>query len=253
MDTQNGNSGTEYKRLRLSDILRETRHRPWAMPGYSWMYYQEWNDAVFLHWGVEPGLLKPFVPNALDLDLFEGKAWVSLVAFTMEKIRPAFLPHFPPVSNFDEINIRTYVRFRDKPGVYFLSIEGSKRSSCLVARSLSSLPYRYSEMNRGSGRFRSENTEFTDRLDLQYTIGNQLSGKTALDLWLTERYALFQDSNTAINAFEIHHIEWPVKQLILTESTIHYPRFSSLVGRPPDLTYYSPGVQVIAWNKEQYR
>lgn len=62
------------------------------------------------------------VPHDLEIDLFEGKPWVYLVAFTMEKIRPKYLPSFPPISDFDEINIRTYVKKDNKAGVYFLSI-----------------------------------------------------------------------------------------------------------------------------------
>ena len=58
--------------------------------------------------------LQILVPAEIEIDLFEGKPWVSLVAFTMEKIRPRYLPYFPPISNFDEINIRTYVKSKNK-------------------------------------------------------------------------------------------------------------------------------------------
>src|SRR5690606_29791822 len=134
--------------LKIKEILQLTNHRPWKMPAEEWKYYQEWNDAVFLHWQVEPAGLREFVPPELEIDLYDDKAWVSVVAFTMQKIRPRNLPPFPPVSDFHEINIRTYVKNNNKTGVYFMSIEGGTGISCRVARTLSELPYRYSRMKR---------------------------------------------------------------------------------------------------------
>ena len=115
--------------MKIKEILNQTNHRPWKIPNESWKFYQEWNRAVFLHWQVELSELKKFVPDELEIDLFDGKAWISVVAFTMEKIRPKYLPYFSPISNFDEINVRTYVKANGKSGVYFLSIEdGFERS-----------------------------------------------------------------------------------------------------------------------------
>lgn len=234
--------------MKIRETLNTVDHRPWEMPSGGWSYYQEWNDAVFLHWRVDEDILRGWVPEDLEIDVFEGNAWVSLVAFTMEKIRPRYLPHFPPVSNFHEINVRTYVRYKGKTGVYFLSIEGGKTISCYVARKLSELPYRYSKMVRTKGAFQSRNTEFKDVLEVRYDIGSKRNDKTDLDSWLTERYALFQDTRSAINAFEIQHIEWPIFDVKLDKIKMSYPRFSELIVGEPELSHYSPGVQVIAWD-----
>ncbi|MGS2761235.1 YqjF family protein [Sinomicrobium sp. M5D2P9] len=235
--------------MKIKEILQTTDHRPWKMPTEEWKYYQEWNDAVFLHWQVELAELRKFVPPELEIDLYDGKAWVSVVAFTMQKIRPKNLPPFPPVSDFHEINIRTYVKNNNKTGVYFLSIEGGTGISCRVARTLSELPYRYSGMKREECYYNSINDKLGDRLEIHYNIGGEISHKTGLDLWLTERYALFQDTRTAINEFEIHHIPWPVYTIELKKREVHYPRFSNLLKGAPHLVHYSPGVQVIAWDK----
>ncbi|TPE40650.1 YqjF family protein [Pontibacter mangrovi] len=239
--------------MTIKKILTITKHRPWRLPTGNWKYYQEWNDAVFLHWQVNYHDLKPLLPDDLEIDLFEGKPWVSLVAFTMEKIRPRNLPSFPPLSTFDEINIRTYVKYNNKTGVYFLSIEGGKKLSCQVAKSLSELPYRYSKMKRGENYYCSENTEFGDKLELKYKIGAPVTAKTELDKWLTERYALFQNTSTWINEFEIHHTEWPTYQIELKSIAIRYPRFAKMLSKNPDLCHYSAGVKVLAWDKKKYR
>ena len=237
--------------MTIQEILNTTEHRPWTIPTKQWKYYQEWNDAVFLHWQVDLQELQKIVPDDLEIDLYEGKSWVSLVAFTMEKIRPRNLPPFLPISNFSEINIRTYVKSNNKVGVYFLSIEGGNRVSCKIAKTLSELPYRYSKLIRQETTYRSENRQFKDKMSIKYEVGQKFKEKTELDRWLTERYALFQDTETSINEFEIHHIEWPTYEIDLQEIEIDYPRFNKFLNNLPDRTHYSTGVQVIAWNKKK--
>lgn len=128
--------GSHFESMTVNEILKTIEHRPWPLPCGKWKYYQEWNNAVFLHWRVDHNELRKYVPDALEIDLYNGEAWVSLVAFTMEKIRPRNLPAFPPISDFDEINIRTYVKYNNKQGVYFLSIEGGNKISCKVSNIL---------------------------------------------------------------------------------------------------------------------
>jgi hypothetical protein len=221
------------------------------MPTRNWKFYQEWNNAIFLHWQVELTELEKFVPKELEIDLFEGKPWISIVAFTMEKIRPKNLPYFSPISDFHEINIRTYVKSNNKAGVYFLSIEGGKFLSCKVAKGISELPYRYSKIKRTKNQYQSENRELNDKLDIEYTIGKKLQEKTKLYKWLTERYALFHDTNKSINEFEIHHLEWPINELILKKTDLNYRRFNNLTKTEPDKIQYSKGVKVIAWKKKK--
>lgn len=239
--------------MTIPEIVNNTEHRPWSLPQKSWKFYQEWNRAIFLHWEVSEEELRKFVPSDMEIDLFKGRAWVSLVAFSMEKIRPKYLPAFAPISNFDEINIRTYVCYKGKPGVYFLSIEGGTKLSCQISKGISELPYRYSIMNRTPNVYQSANKEYNDCFKVAYQIGDIQTNKTALDLWLTERYALFQDTKEAINAFEIHHVEWPIHTLQVQKLTVNYPRFNRLMNNTPDRIAYSPGVQVVAWDKQRYR
>jgi hypothetical protein len=234
-----------------NELLKNTDHRPWPLPTQQWKFYQEWNNALFLHWVVDASLLNELVPNTLELDTFEGKAWISLVAFTMEHIRPRLLPAFSPISNFDEINIRTYVKGNGKSGVYFLSIEAGKRVSAWIAKSLSGLPYRYSSILRTSTSYNSSNDEFSDRLSIDFEISDPKSDKTELDKWLTERYALFQDSTTGMYNFEIHHCEWPIDNIQINKLTCDYPRFARLLSGSPNLAHWSRGVKVLAWYKEK--
>jgi uncharacterized protein YqjF (DUF2071 family) len=237
--------------MTIKEILNTTDHRPWDMPTESWRFYQEWNNAIFLHWEVELEELKKYVPKELEIDLFEGKPWVSVVAFTMEKIRPKHLPYFPPISNFYEINIRTYVKSKHKTGVYFLSIEGGKQLSCKVAKGISELPYRYSNIKRIENTFDSHNSILNDTLKFKFSIGKEVKEKEDIAIWLTERYALFQDAEDSINEFEIHHLEWPTQEINLTELEFNYPRFEQLLQNKPNKIHYSKGVKVLAWGKQK--
>ncbi len=237
--------------MTIRELLNTTKHRPCKMPNDNWKFYQEWNNAIFLHWQVELSELKKFVPKELEIDLFEGKPWVSVVAFTMQKIRPKNLPAFPPISNFDEINIRTYVKTDNKTGVYFLSIEGGKSLSCKIAKGMSELPYRFSKIKRTKNQYKSHNSEFNDKMNIQFEIGKKITKKTELENWLTERYALFQDAKNSINEFEIHHLEWSINELDLKELEFNYPRFNKLIKNKPNKIQYSKGVKVIAWGKKK--
>ena len=237
--------------MTIREILNTTEHRTWKLPNEKWKFYQEWNNAIFLHWQVELSELKKFVPKELEIDLFDGKPWISVVAFTMEKIRPKNLPAFQPISDFDEINIRTYIKSNNKTAVYFLSIEGGKSLSCKIAKGMSELPYRFSKIKRTENQYESNNSEFNDKLNIQFEIGKGIKKKTELEKWLTERYALFQDTGTSINEFEIHHLEWPINKIDLKNLEINYPRFDKLIKNKPDIIQYSKGVKVIAWGKNK--
>lgn len=237
--------------MTLKEIANSVSHRPWEMPNGSWKFYQEWNRALFLHWEVELSELEKLVPKELEIDLFQGKPWVSVVAFTMENIRPKYAPSFSPISNFNEINIRTYVKHEGKAGVYFLSIEGGKSLSCKIAKAISELPYRYSKIKRSPEHYFSLNKKYQDQLSIDFSVGSELKNKTLLDHWLTERYALFQDTNTHINTFEIHHLEWNIKNVTLHNLECKYLRFDSLIRDTPHQVHYSEGVQVLAWGKRK--
>jgi uncharacterized protein YqjF (DUF2071 family) len=237
----------------IKKILNHKEHRPWKLPNQNWKFYQEWNNAIFLHFKVDLEELKKHVPKELEIDLFQGESWVSIVAFTMEKIRPKNIPAFSPISNFHEINIRTYVKMNNKTGVYFLSIEGGTKLSCKIAKFISNLPYRYSIIERSSKHYSSINLKFKDELCFEFEIGKQIEHKSEIDNWLTERYALFQETDNYINEYEIHHLPWLINDVEIKSLKCFYPRFKNLLNNKPDKMQYSKGVKVLAWGKNRIK
>jgi uncharacterized protein len=86
--------------------------------------FAAWERVLFLHFAIAPDLLRPFIVPPLELDLYDGKAYVSLVAVTMRKFRPVrplpFAWAFGLLSRQQFLNVRTYVHHRDEPGALFL-------------------------------------------------------------------------------------------------------------------------------------
>lgn len=192
----------------IEELLADVKHRPFAMPKGSWTYYQEWNRALFLHWIVPYETLRKCVPNALNLDTIDGNYYVSLVAFTMEKLKPKLLPSVGCISNFDEINIRTYIDNDGKKGVYFLNIEAGKTISALIAKAISGLPYEKAKISRSENVYLSNNVKKRFSLNAEFEINEIVSDKTPLDKWLTERYCLYLQQGSHFFRYDIHHKEW---------------------------------------------
>jgi uncharacterized protein len=233
------------------ELLAAVSHRPYPLPEGAWRYYQEWNQALFVHWAVPAIVLEKHLPPALPLDTFEGYAYISLVAFTMQKIRPRYLPAFAPVSDFHEINLRTYIEKDSRKGVYFFSIEAGRRLSAFIARQLSGLPYEPSDIRRFAGTYDSTNAASHTNLAVEFETGGILLDKTALDIWLTERYCLYHAHKQGLYRYDIHHQEWPLRKVSLQNLNLNYQVGEvDLSALPPARVHYSSGIQVLAWPRQ---
>ena len=98
-------------------IVDRTAHRPWPMPRTPWLMTQSWHDLLFAHWRVDVSEVRQAVPAAFDLDLFDDEAWLGIVPFHMTNVGLRATPAVPWISAFPELNVRTYVRVADRPGV----------------------------------------------------------------------------------------------------------------------------------------
>lgn len=241
------------KKLSPSEILNYTSHRTWKNPNINWSFYQEWNKAIFLHWEIEKEIVEKWIPSGVKIDTYNGKAWISLVAFTMENIRPRLLPAFSPISNFHEINLRTYVIKENKPGVYFLNIEAQKWFSAYISRKISGLPYQKSDITHDikEKKLFAHFKKKGFNLEIDYKIGNLIADKNALDVFLSERYCLYLDLNNEIIRYEIHHLPWQINELTCTKLKTNYFIEDIDLNRKPDLIRYSEGIQVLAWKQEK--
>ncbi|MCA8944406.1 MAG: DUF2071 domain-containing protein, partial [Planctomycetes bacterium] len=93
--------------------LSFTDHRPWVLPERPWVLEMNWDDLLFLHWPVSAAALQERLPRGLEVDTFDGAAWVGVVPFFM-RMRFRGLPPLPGGHRFPELNLRSYVRHGDR-------------------------------------------------------------------------------------------------------------------------------------------
>ena len=122
------------------------RTRAWPAPRRPWAIRMIWHDLLFAHWPVNARELREQLPPGIELDTFDGQAWIGVVPFHMSGIRPRGLPPLPWLSAFPELNLRTYVVAEGKPGVWFLTLDATSRFTIAVARRFFHLPYRHARI-----------------------------------------------------------------------------------------------------------
>ena len=234
----------------IDNILNNTSNRYYPLPERPWKYYQQWDDTLFLHWQVPLTFVEELLPRGVIADTYNGIAWVSLVGFTVRKLRMRCLPVLPYVSNFEEINLRTYVVRDGIPGIYMFSIEASKLSSVLMTRFFIGLPYMYSKIMHSRNHLISSNRYKNYRLATFYKPGSSLLQKTSLDFWLTERHCLYQVINKKLYRFDIHHEEWHLQDMIIRLRRMKYRKGKiDFAGQLPDKLHYCKRIRVVLWGK----
>lgn len=243
------------------ESLAHQAHRPWALPKGPWIMQQTWEQLLFAHWPVPLSALRAHVPDALEIDTFEGQAWIGVVPFYMAHVKPRFLPSVPALSFFAELNVRTYVTYQGKPGVWFFSLEASNPLAVAIARKGFHLPYFNAHMRCYSQqtspqhiRYYSQRTHkgaSAARFEAEYgpTAGVKLAIKGTLDHWLTERYALYSQSKAGqLYCGEIHHGPWPLQaaEADISVNTMTAGISLALPDTPP-LLHYAERIAVVVW------
>lgn len=202
---------------RLSDAgkarLLSVRGEPLFLAG--------WERVLFVHYEVDAEALQRELP--FELDLWNGKAFVSVVAFTMRDMHPRIGGHlaawlFKPIATHHFLNLRAYVKHNGEAGICFLTEWLSNRLSVVLGPPVYGLPYRFAridyrhrhEQNRLSG-----NVE-TSKSGGQFAYQARLSDNAfkpcesgSLDEFLLERYSAFNWRGKPRRFFRIWHPPWP--------------------------------------------
>jgi uncharacterized protein YqjF (DUF2071 family) len=222
------------------------------------LFLADWKDALFIHYAVPAEALQPFVP--FPLDLWEGRAYVSFVAFNMERMRPVFMPGklgewaLYPVAPCRFLNLRTYVVNDGQPGIFFLAEWLSKWSSVPLGRPVFGLPYRAGRLNlehhpeKGSiagsvsGISRGKALSYEAKLDATKALAPCRAGTLAE--FLLERYVAFTEHGGRRRRFHVWHEPWPqipielnVKDDTLLAATGGWSAHAARIG-----AHFSPGV-----------
>jgi uncharacterized protein YqjF (DUF2071 family) len=178
---------------------------------------QTWHDLLFAHWPLPHAVMRPLIPAQLTLQTFDSQCWAGVIPFHMSGIRARGLPALPGLSRFPELNVRTYVAYGGKPGVYFFSLDAGSLPAVWAARSFYHLPYFHAAMSSkelggniqyGSRRLRDA-AEFRGRYRPSGEMRRRETG--SLENWLTERYCLYTTYGGRVYRGEIHHTPWPLQ------------------------------------------
>ena len=131
-----------HEMLRDPELARYAPQRP---PGAA----QIERDILLLHYEMDPAAIRPLVPAPLELHLYGGSAWVGILALQMADVQVRLLPWIPgAMRNFPEVDFATYVRFRGRDGLFFLSLESGSRWVAPLTRLGTGLPWMYSGLRR---------------------------------------------------------------------------------------------------------
>ena len=242
--------------VRQMAALRERGHRPWPLPRRPWVLGQTWRSLLFAHWSLDPDQIAPLVPAPLDLETSEGRAWIGLTPFMLTGFRLALTPPLPYVSSFPEINVRTYVSYEGKPGIFFFSLDAGSRLAVSAARRFYRLPYFLARMTMElNARGASLNSTRTDDRghEATFTATYRSMGKPgkaaagSLEHFLTERYCLYAVEGRALYRAEIHHPPWSLQpaEAALDLNTMLPPGLS--VPDEPPLLHFSECQDVVIW------
>ncbi len=244
--------------------LEQIDHRPYSLPTGRWRFDQVWSELAFLHWPVSTRWLRTRVPLGLEIDEFDGTAWIGVVPFRL-RIRLRGLPAIPRVQVFPELNVRTYVTAGGRPGVWFFSLDAPSPLAIWAARRWFHLPYfrarfevREQPATSGDGagwihyhstRLEGDSAEFGVRY--RPTGPLVLASPGTLDHFLTERYCLYSaDPAGMLYRADVHHAPWPLQagEAEIATNTITAPLGLELEGAPR--VAFSRRVDVATWPLE---
>ena len=201
----------------VSDIERLRWRQP---PSEAPLLRQRWCDLAFLHWSVDPARLAPLLPPRIQLDTWEGRAYIGIVPFAIRGTRPPPLPPLPGIGSFPEVNLRTYVHRNGRaPGVWFFSLDAGSRLAVWGARLAYKLPYFFARMSisrgpEGTVIFNSRRTERDGRarFECRYRpIGAAAEAEAGtLAFFLLERYLLYSWDDRLLRSARVWHRPYPI-------------------------------------------
>jgi uncharacterized protein YqjF (DUF2071 family) len=251
----------------MPNVLETVAHRPYPLPAGPWRMAQRWNDLLFAHWPISPQVMASLLPAGLEVDTFDGQAWVGVVPFWMDRVRTRIAGEttvtVPGTATFAELNLRTYVRSRRTglQGVFFFSLDAESLLAVIGARTIFHLPYFLSDMKRVTypgGSIQYSSTRMLTRQKPSFRANYRGLGRKAgaaaslpgsLEYFLTERYCLFTTSGSRLLVGHIHHLPWPLEPAEAEIEVNDLPQAHGLtLPNQPPILHFSRELEVFIWS-----
>ena len=180
-----------------------------------------WEDVLFAHWRVNSNDLQKCLPAGIELDTYNGEAYLGIVPFFMKKMELTFLPYLSRLS-FSQINVRTYVKVANQQGVYFFTLDTNNLLAMLGGKVAFKSPYAYANItlekrdNEHYFQIKRPKTPLCFKA-IYKSIGNTFYAENgSLEHWLTERYRFFTSHKGKIYFGDIDHGKWQLQKAALT-------------------------------------
>ena len=238
--------------VRQNRSLEHLEHRPWALPSRGWIIGQTWEELLFAHWRVPVEEVRQHVPEWLEVEEHDGSAWLGVTPFRLTGLRGRGMLPIPYVSSFLELNVRTYVRAEDKPGIWFFSLDASSRVAVEAARRTYKLPYFHARMSASKrGEWVDYECSRVDEAGRVFSGSYRPAGAVfnaepgSLEWFLTERYCLYTESRERA---DIHHVLWDLQP---AEAEIGLASIAPLELRGEPLLHFSRRQDVVIWPLER--
>ncbi len=253
----------------MQKFLIRTVHRPRPLPLGPWSMTQRWNDLLFAHWPVSTAAIEALLPEGLEVDTFQGSAWLGVVPFWLDRIKVRNVPPIPGARSFPDLNLRTYVRdqLTGTPGLYFFSLDASNLLAVAAARAIYHLPSHWAEMRLeqrserefsfySRRRFSSNPVIFKARYRGLGPDRKLAEGcPETLEYFLMERSCLFSRNRSGqAERANLYQVPWPLEQ---AEAEIERNDLAASIGiqlrAQEPVLHYSRRLAVYVWPAELVR
>lgn len=253
--------------------MADPAHRQYPPPRSPWAMRMGWDDLLFMHWPVPAAALRAAVPPGLEVDTYTGGPWhdqafIGVVPFRMRGTRARFTPAIPGGSDFCELNVRTYVwpkaEGRQRPGVYFFSLDAESPAAVWGARLGFRLNYYHAQMrcdvteggdpDGGWIEYRSRRTHrgaAPAELDCRYRPAGEVfrAAPGSVESFVTDRYCLYTgDDRGRVRRCEIDHDPWPLQ---IAEAQVRRCTMTEPIGlalnAPAPMLHFARRMDVVAW------
>jgi hypothetical protein len=206
---------------------------------------------------VDERKLRALIPVQVEIDQFDGQAWLTVVPFRMTGIRMRGTLALPWLSAFPELNVRTYVKCGGKPGVWFFSLDAGNSLAVAIARAWFRLPYYRARMSCTESQGwiayasqRDHSGAAAAVLQMRYRPAGPafFPQPGTLEHFLTERYCLYtKDDQGRLIRGEIHHPPWGLQlaEAKFERNTMAEPLHLAVTADP--LLHFVQRQDVLVW------
>jgi uncharacterized protein YqjF (DUF2071 family) len=212
---------------------------------------QQWRDLAYIHWRYDPAVVQALLPEGIEVDTFDGSAWVGLIPFSMRNISFPFIPPVPYFGSFPEVNVRTYVKRNGVPGVWFFSLDVNRLIPAFVARTTYFIPYCWgsaSHTKDGQCLRTTVKRRWPSRssTQIELTIGEEIKEPSDLAHFLSARWGLYSKGfGGRLRYAPVDHEQWKLYEASIVNLDDHLVTAAGLPAPTGEAhVMFSPGVSV---------